>query len=238
MEKILAMIPARRGSVRLKQKNLALLDGKPLISYAIDAAKKSNIFSRIVVNSEDKVFADIAKRSGIDFYQRPEHLATSETKSDEVVDDFMTNNACDIVVWVNPTSPLQPSEEIRQTVEYFLKEGLDSLITTKDEQVHCIFEGKPLNFTQDELFARTQDLEAVQPFVYSIMMWRTKSFQKKFKNKGCALLCGKFGTYSVGKLSSIIIKREEDLRFAEYVLTGMKAKGDYILKYDKAASHA
>lgn len=238
MKKILAMIPARRGSVRLKQKNLALLDGKPLISYAIDAAKKSNIFSRIVVNSEDKVFADIAKRSGIDFYQRPEHLATSETKSDEVVDDFMTNNACDIVVWVNPTSPLQPSEEIRQTVEYFLKEGLDSLITTKDEQVHCIFEGKPLNFTQDELFARTQDLEAVQPFVYSIMMWRTKSFQKKFKNKGCALLCGKFGTYSVGKLSSIIIKREEDLRFAEYVLTGMKAKGDYILKYDKAASHA
>ena len=238
MKKILAMIPARRGSVRLKQKNLALLDGKPLISYAIDAAKKSNIFSRIVVNSEDKVFADIAKRSGIDFYQRPEHLATSETKSDEVVDDFMTNNACDIVVWVNPTSPLQPSEEIRQTVEYFLKEGLDSLITTKDEQVHCIFEGKPLNFTQDELFARTQDLEVVQPFVYSIMMWRTKSFQKKFKNKGCALLCGKFGTYSVGKLSSIIIKREEDLRFAEYVLTGMKAKGDYILKYDKAASHA
>ena len=238
MKKILAMIPARRGSVRLKQKNLALLDGKPLISYAIDAAKKSNIFSRIVVNSEDKVFSDIAKRFGIDFYQRPEHLATSETKSDEVVDDFMTNNACDIVVWVNPTSPLQPSEEIRQTVEYFLKEGLDSLITTKDEQVHCIFEGKPLNFTQDELFARTQDLEAVQPFVYSIMMWRTKSFQKKFKNKGCALLCGKFGTYSVGKLSSIIIKREEDLRFAEYVLTGMKAKGDYILKYDKAASHA
>lgn len=238
MKKILAMIPARRGSVRLKQKNLALLDGKPLISYAIDAAKKSNIFSRIVVNSEDKVFADIAKRSGIDFYQRPEHLATSEAKSDEVVDDFMTNNACDIVVWVNPTSPLQPSEEIRQTVEYFLKEGLDSLITTKDEQVHCIFEGKPLNFTQDELFARTQDLEAVQPFVYSIMMWRTKSFQKEFKNKGCALLCGKFGTYSVGKLSSIIIKREEDLRFAEYVLTGMKAKGDYILKYDKAASHA
>ena len=50
------MLPARRGSIRLKQKNLALLNGKPLISYVIEAAKQSGVFERIVLNSEDKIF--------------------------------------------------------------------------------------------------------------------------------------------------------------------------------------
>ncbi len=57
---IIAMIPARLGSTRLKIKNLALLNGRPLISYTINAAKESNIFTRIVVNSDDELFAEIA----------------------------------------------------------------------------------------------------------------------------------------------------------------------------------
>ena len=50
---IIAMIPARMGSTRLTMKNLALLNGKPLIYYAINAAKDSEVFKRIVINSED-----------------------------------------------------------------------------------------------------------------------------------------------------------------------------------------
>jgi len=53
---IYAMIPARFGSTRLKMKNLALIDGKPMISYAIKAAKDSNVFNRVIVNSEHSIF--------------------------------------------------------------------------------------------------------------------------------------------------------------------------------------
>ena len=53
---IYAMIPARAGSERLKIKNLSLLDGKPLISYSILAAKDSGIFNKIIINSDNDSF--------------------------------------------------------------------------------------------------------------------------------------------------------------------------------------
>ena len=73
-EKAIAMIPARIGSERLKFKNLALLKNKPLIYYAINAAKKSKLFSKIVLNSDDEIFRKIAIRYNIGFYLRPKKL--------------------------------------------------------------------------------------------------------------------------------------------------------------------
>jgi CMP-N-acetylneuraminic acid synthetase len=225
------MIPARRGSMRLKAKNLALLNGRPLVSYAIDAAKASGVFSRIVLNSEDEVFADIARQYGAEFYHRPPDLASSSAKSDTVVHDFILKNPCDIVAWVNSTSPLQTGEEVRQVVEYFQIEQLDSLITVRNEQVHALLDGQPLNFNEQEIFAQTQDLKPVGLFVYSVMMWRTKSFLEHFQKNGHAILCGKVGYYPVSKLTSIIIKKEEDFKIAEFLLAGMDARREFSLKY-------
>lgn len=167
---IVAMIPARMGSARLAMKNLALINGKPMIYYAIKAAKESGVFDSIVINSADAVFSEIAIWYGVEFYKRPPEWATSTAKSDHVVYDFIKKNPCDIVAWMNPTSPLQTGGEIRAVVECFIKEGLDSLITVKNEQVHCVFKGKPVNFDYDGIFAQTQELTPVQPFVYSVMM--------------------------------------------------------------------
>ena len=87
--KVYAMIPARFSSTRLKMKNLALIDGKPMISYAINAAKDSNVFDRILVNSEHNIFRGISERHGVEFYHRPEDLGTSQAKSDSVLANFM-----------------------------------------------------------------------------------------------------------------------------------------------------
>ena len=236
-EKIIAMIPARMGSARLTMKNLALLNGKPLIYYAIQAAKDSSAFDRIVINSEGALFAKIAERYKVGFYQRSAEWATSTAKSDFIVYDFVKNNPCDIIVWVNPTSPLQTGDEIKQVVSYFLEKRLDTLITVKNEQVHCIFRDKPINFTLDEVFAQTQDLIPVQPFVYSIMMWRTKAFVKTFNKKGHAFFCGKVGFYPVSKLASIIIKRKEDLMLADFVMRVLTKGKDYEVRYDRIIEH-
>ena len=109
-----AMIPARMGSERLRLKNLALLNGKPLISYAIDAAIDSGVFDRIVINSDGEIFQEIAKRHGIEFYLRPVELGSSETKSDDVVNDFMIKHPSNMVAWVNPISPLQTGPELKE----------------------------------------------------------------------------------------------------------------------------
>lgn len=233
-ENIIAMIPARMGSTRLAMKNLALVNGKPLIYYAIKAAKDAGCFERVVINSEDALFGKIASRYSIDFYKRPSEWATSSAKSDSVVYDFIKNNLCDIVAWVNPTSPLQTGEEVREVVKYFIKGKLDSLITVKDEQVHCAYKGKPVNFKTGQVFAQTQDLIPVQPFVYSVMMWRAEAFVKAFEKQGYAFFCGKVGYYPVSKLSGIVIKRQEDLVLADHMLRAL-AKGAIKIKYDKIA---
>lgn len=232
-QKIVAMIPARIGSTRLKMKNLALINGKPLISYTIEAAKASGVFSRIILNSDHEIFAEIAKRHNIEFYLRPAELGSSTTKSDNVVYDFMTKHPSDITGWVNPTSPLQSGNEIKQVIDYFIKEKLDSLITVKNEQVHCIFESRPVNFKVEEIFAQTQDLTPVQPFVYSIMMWKNKPFMDTFESQGYALFCGKIGYYPVSKETAIIIKTKEDIMLAEYVIRAKESLGGYEVRYDE-----
>jgi CMP-N-acetylneuraminic acid synthetase len=218
-------------------KNLALINGKPLIYYAIEAAKSAQIFDRVVVNSDNEIFAEIAKRYEVDFYLRPSALGSSATKSDSVVYDFMKQNSGDILAWVNPTSPLQTGEEVKAVIEYFLEKNLDSLITVRDEQVHCLYDGKPLNYNPTEVFAQTQDLKPVSRFVYSVMVWRYTTFLEEFEKNDFGLFCGNFGVYQVSKLSSLIVKTEEDLRLIDYILTGREVKGESEIEYDELVNY-
>ena len=229
---IIAMIPARISSTRLKMKNLALINGKPLIYYAIEAAKTSGVFNKVVLNSDNEIFADIAKRYDVEFYQRPRELGSSTTKADTVVYDFMSKHPSDVLAWTNPTSPLQTGYEVREVINYFIKEGLDTLITTKNEQVHCVYQDKPVNFRMEEIFAQTQDLEPVQPFVYSIMMWKNRTFMDAYEKHGHALFCGKVGYYPVSKEAALVVKTEEDLMLADYIMRAEKQERGQGIEYD------
>ena len=169
----------------------------------------------------------------MDFYKRPGILVKPETKTDTVVYDFLLKNPCDIVAWVSPIAPLQDAQEVKRIVKHFLAEKLDSLMTVKNEQVHCVYKGKPVNFRFNKIFTQTQGLVPLQPFVYSLMVWRVRAFMRAFKKNGYSLFCGKVGFYPVDKLSSIIIKRKEDLWFAEGMFGAARLKKCYKVKYDK-----
>ena len=225
---IYAMIPARIGSSRLKMKNLALIDGNPMIFYAVQAAKESGVFDKIIINSDHEVFGKIADRYGVDFYLRSAKLGSSTTKSDDVVADFMqAHPQAEVMAWVNSIAPLQNGDEVYRVVNHFLNEGLDSLITVEEKQVHCTFNGKPVNYAHDSPFALTQELTPVDAFVYSIMMWRRDTFLDQFAQKGFALLCGKFGTYPVSKITSTIVKTESDLKLVEHIFRTEQNNGQY-----------
>jgi len=212
------MIPARIGSSRLKKKNLALLNGKPLISYSINAAIESRVFSKIVLNADDHIFKKIAERYGIDFYLRPEPLGSSETKSDEVVADFMKKfNNFDVLVWVNPIDPFTTAKEIREVVDLFHREDLDSLITSEIKQVHARYKNLPLNYDEKEMFALTQDLKPIQLFNYSVMMWNYETFLKDFEREGFAFFSGKSDLINLSS-KRIIIKTKQDLKMAEILM--------------------
>jgi len=85
-KKVLGFIPARAGSKGVPGKNIKLLAGKPLISYTIQAAKKSGIFDFLMVSTDGKEIADTAVKAGAEVpFIRPPELATDDAKGIDVL---------------------------------------------------------------------------------------------------------------------------------------------------------
>mgnify|MGYP001455266624 FL=1 len=79
----LALVLARKGSRRLKNKNVLKLGSKPLISWTLDNLKKiSHLFDDILVSSDSNIIKQITKKSGLLFLKRPDYLAKSKTTSE------------------------------------------------------------------------------------------------------------------------------------------------------------
>ena len=231
MKKVFAMIPVRKGSQRLKKKNFALLNKKPLLEYAIIAAKKAKIFDKIYLNSESPDVKKFSKKFNVGFYKRDTKLASSITKSDDVVKDFFkTFNDIDVLVWVNTTTPFQTAEQIRKIVKYFLKRKADSLITVENKYAHANYNDKPLNYLKNSKFAKTQNLKPVQTFIYSLMIWRRRAFLKQYKKHKSGIFSGKVILYPVKGLSTIMIKTLDDFKLANFI---MKQKKKFKMQYFK-----
>ena len=76
LKKIICIIPARKGSKRIKNKNIINFFGKPLISYSIENALKSNIFEKVIVSTDSKKISNISKKYGADVpFLRPKSLS-------------------------------------------------------------------------------------------------------------------------------------------------------------------
>ncbi|MDA1183159.1 MAG: acylneuraminate cytidylyltransferase family protein [Acidobacteria bacterium] len=130
------MIPARGGSKAIPRKNLALLGGRPLIAYTVDAARASTVLARVVVSTDDQDIAAAAKELGADVpFLRPSHLAGDETPMLDVlldlVDALEQREAyrADILVLLQPTSPFRRAEQIDAAVDLLTRSGADSVVT-------------------------------------------------------------------------------------------------------------
>ncbi len=89
-KKPIAIIPARGGSKRLPRKNILPVMGKPMIAYPIEAAQKSNLFSEIIVSTEDHEIAEITSRYSVHILNRPIELAQDHSSVVEVCTQILT----------------------------------------------------------------------------------------------------------------------------------------------------
>lgn len=219
--KIIGEIPAREGSKRVARKNLRLLDGKPLITYAIAAAKEAKRLDEIYVNSENDEIGKIALANGIQYYRRPSELAGDEATQDEFNYDFIKAVKPDVLVMVNPVSPLIEGQDIDRAVSHFVENQLDTLITVRDEQLHAYCEGKPVNFDVNRRLQRTQDLLAIRLCAWSVCIWRATTFIDQYEAQGHAAFSGRIGFYPMDRFKSLKISTEEDFVLAEILIKNM-----------------
>lgn len=213
----LAMIPARMGSQRLRQKNLRELGGVPLITRAIRKCHAAGCFDEIWVNSEHEAFGEIAAAEGAGFHKRPETLANDTATSEQFVHEFLQAHPCDRVFQVHSIAPLLTAAEVAAFVAAMAGGGEDTLLSCTHEQIECALNGEPVNFTFAEK-TNSQDLRPVQRISWSITGWRRDAYLDAFAAGTTATYAGRIAFHVVGRLAGHIIKTEEDLRIAEALL--------------------
>ncbi len=224
-------IPARMGSKRVKQKNLRLLNGKPMIWNAIEAAKQSKV-SEIYVNTESEEIGRLAEKNGVRFYKRDPELAKDTVSSDEFNYDFIKNIKPDTLVMVNPVSPLITGEDIDAVVDFYKKDNYDTVITAREEHLQAFYNGKPVNFNPYGILPMTQNILPVVLCAWSVCIWRAETFVESFEKNGYAVFTGKVGFSPMDPLKCIKISTEEDFRMAEAILE-FQRKGQYSAQYLK-----
>ena len=114
--KSICIIPARGGSKRVPRKNVLPLNGIPLLSYTIRAAKKANVFSKIMVSSEDGEILELAQKEGVDVDIRPQNMAGDSVTKVQVVKEYLerdnNHETYEIVAALLPTCPFRTAEDI------------------------------------------------------------------------------------------------------------------------------
>lgn len=151
--KNLAIIPARSGSKGLRDKNIRLFNGKPLLAHTIDAAIESKQFEEILVSTDSERYARIAEKFGANIpFLRSTQNAGDNATSWDVVREVLRNYAdlgktFDTIALLQPTSPMRGSKEIIEGYQLFEKKKANSVVAV------CEMDHSPLlcNILGDDL---------------------------------------------------------------------------------------
>lgn len=139
MAYILGVITARGGSKGIPKKNISVIGGKPLIAHTILAAKSSQQLSDCILSTDSREIADCAAEFNMYTEElRPSEFATDTAKNEEAViyevDKYekANNLSVDVIVLLQPTTPLRKAEDIDSALDIFMSSGSDSLISVYD----------------------------------------------------------------------------------------------------------
>lgn len=223
----LAIIPARSGSKGLKNKNIKLLNNKPLLAYSIEAAKKAGIYSHIVVSTDSKEYGEIAVSYGaeVPFYRSVDNATDSASSWDvvkEVLNEYKRMGIeFDTFTLLQPTSPLRDYKDIQNAYNKLIEKNAIAIVSV------CETEHSPLwsnTLKEDESLEDFVDMnsnkqrQSLQKFYRlngAIYMARVKSFleDNNLYRAGCYACIMKTE-------KSIDIDTELDFKIAETIIRG------------------
>ena len=139
---VLGLIPARAGSKGIPGKNTRLLGGRPLLAYSVDAGRDSGVVDRLILSTDDPDIAAVGRAEGIEVpFIRPAVLAADDSAMFDVVRHAVealadSGWAAEIVVLLQPTSPLRVPARIREAVTILRKTDDDSVVTVVELPRH------------------------------------------------------------------------------------------------------
>lgn len=216
--RIVVHIPARLGSQRVIEKNLKKLNGRPLISYAIEAAKKATKIEEFFVNTESAEIAKIAADCGAQVYLRKSELASDLVTQDAINYDFAMAHDCDSFALLNPVNPLISPADIDKAIQQFVSEESDTLISVSQIHLHAFVDRHSVNFDVQQKLPRTQDISPVTVCNWAFNIWKRDKFIRHFEKNGYGVFIGKVSHFELPSRRAVKISTEEDFILAEALI--------------------
>lgn len=224
--KILAVVPARSGSKGVKNKNIRLLAGKPLIGYTIEQALESKYIDRCIVSTNSREFAKISAGFGAEIlFIRPAGLSTDRASTIDVLlhaMDWMENKEnfdFDILVLLHCTTPLRSAEDIDGCIRLLFSSGADNVFSVSQAHRNPYFNmveiestGQP-RLVKKGRFVTRQSAPEVYDLNSSIYVWKKEAL-KKHKS----IFTKKTRVFIMPKERSVDIDDEFDFLTAEAAL--------------------
>ena len=218
----ICIIPARSGSKRVKNKNIKLFAGKPIISYAIQLAKSCGLFKRIVVSTDSYKISKIAKKYGAEVpFLRTKKLSNNFAPTSDVLIDCINKISSQNIKYhfcLYPCTTLIYKKDLINSFKKMKKNDFDQLTTVSDYNVSPYrafkFVGKNRIEWNFKKFARmrTQNIPKLCHDTGSFYIFKTKSLLKYNKD-----MAKKTTYYFIDKSRAIDINTESDFKFAEYM---------------------
>ena len=148
--KIVSVILARGGSKEIPSKNIINVKGKPLIYYTIKASQESNV-QETWVSTDCAKIKKVAQKFNANILDRPKIISQDFSKSEEALIHFSEKIEFDVLVFIQPTSPLLKSKDINKGIRLILDEGYNSVFSVYKQ--HWIprwtLDIKPINWKTD-----------------------------------------------------------------------------------------
>ncbi len=225
---VLAVIPARGGSKGVPRKNIRNVNGKPLITYSIEATLKCrHLFHDVIVSTDDEAIAKVANNVGANVpFIRPVELATDEATSLSVMQHAVCeiekadNVRFDWVLLIQATNPFVEAVDIEGVVKAAYSDAqatsvvsVQSVIDYHPMKLKTIRDGYLTSFKTDGNEAdRRQDLPPIYKRNGSLYMTRRDVLMEGNDLYGCKIL-----PYEMPPERSIDIDKEQDLEFASFL---------------------
>lgn len=222
---VIALIPARGGSKGIPRKNLAILDGIPLIGHTIRAAQESMLIDSVWVSSDDEETLGVAKVFGAQSLTRPYEFANDTASSVDVVKHFLNSGISElkddsIIVYLQPTSPLRNGKHVDLALYSMALAEVDAVISVVEaekppQKAFSIDANGNLKSLFDERLsnARRQDLPPCYFPNGAIYAFRVHAFNSRdgFPSNGSV-------PYVMQASESIDIDSEDDFARAEIMI--------------------
>ena len=218
-ERVVALLPMRGGSERVRNKNLRLLAGRPLYTYMLNTLSELRFCQDIFVDTDSNEIEAAVRAShpSVRVYRRPASLGSGETPMTDVISNFLANFSFDRVLQVHSTSPFLSSISLNSAYEALRSDpGCDSVFSVSSLQARLWTEHlAPINH-DPAILERTQDLAPILLENSGFYLFNSAEVQATRNRIGKSPRA-----FCINTLEALDIDTEDDFELAQLVATGL-----------------